>query len=207
MTITPPLAIKYLTNDAYQREVDGCCDGQHFDECLSVVIEAGKREMERGHVDMTDIEQRKAAAFEWIENLGILIPYDIGLTLLQVLKPFPQAPDSEVDEAIKYMQDLVDCIDEEGLDRENNQRHYRALIKAVQQPRQEWMDISTAPRDGTELLAIVMGCDSGKLKRIVISYSIDQDCWLFDGSEISNAWNIIAWTTLKPLPEPPKDKP
>lgn len=93
---------------------------------------------------MTDIEQRKAAAFEWIENLGILIPYDIGLTLLQVLKPFPQAPDSEVDEAIKYMQDLVDCIDEEGLDRENNQRHYRALIKAVQQPRQEWIPIVRA---------------------------------------------------------------
>lgn len=45
--ITLPLAIKYLTNDAYQREVDGYCDGGKFDECLSVVVEAAKREMER----------------------------------------------------------------------------------------------------------------------------------------------------------------
>lgn len=38
---------------------------------------------------MMDIEKRKSAAFEWIENLGIKIPYDIGLTLLQLTKPSP----------------------------------------------------------------------------------------------------------------------
>lgn len=41
--ITLPLAIKYLTNDAYQREVDGEYDAIHFDECLGLVIEAAQQ--------------------------------------------------------------------------------------------------------------------------------------------------------------------
>lgn len=34
-------------------------------------------------------------------------------------------------ESIEYVQDLVDGMDEEGLDRENNRRHYQALIDAA----------------------------------------------------------------------------
>lgn len=218
MTITLPLAIKYLTNDAYQREVDGCCDGVHFDECLDVVIEAAKREMERGHIDMTDIEQRKAAAFEWLESLSIKIPYEIGWTLLELTGPsrhresFWAKYDEITLESLHTMplDDLRKAAENLYGHLSSAEWHIEILQKRLlieRQPSQEWMDISTAPGDGTELLAIVMGCDSGKLKRIVISYSIDQDCWLFDGSELSYAWDIISWTHLQPLPEPPKDKP
>jgi hypothetical protein len=39
---------------------------------------------------------------------------------------------TELDEAIAYLTDLADGMEEEGLDYENNRRHYRAACEAAQ---------------------------------------------------------------------------
>ncbi len=57
-----------------------------------------------------------------------------ALSILTAIEQNAQETSSgEVGEAIAYVQDFVDCMDEEGLDRDNNQRHYRALIKAARE--------------------------------------------------------------------------
>lgn len=50
--------------------------------------------------------------------------------------------DVEVDEAIKYYSHVKD-------------EKIQALIRAAQQPRQEWHSMDTAPKDGTKVLLCV----------------------------------------------------
>ena len=71
--------------------------------------------------------------------------------------------------------------------------------------KQGWLPIESAPEEyGTEILAIIRGCDSGKLKRVPLVMS--EDGWLFDGSELSYAWDVIMWQPMPPLPQPPEVK-
>lgn len=113
----------------------------------------------------------------------------------------------ELEEAIKYCSIQVDLFNAQ-LKRDGtvpcfttnvNGRHLCALINAAKSyAAQQWQDISTAPRDGTEIQAIIRGCDTGNIKRVPLSYS--EDGWLFDGSELSNAWDVIKWQPLPPAP-------
>lgn len=97
---------------------------------------------------VTDIEEKKRAAFEWVESLGVKIPYDVGLTLLNLLQPSP-----------------VDA----------------------------WLDISTAPRDGTQ----VLGWSQYNGKIYIISFSYG--CWDIVGQE-DIEYRPTHWL---PLPPPP----
>lgn len=65
-----------------------------------------------------------------------------------------------------------------------------------------WKTMKTAPTvTGAEILALIQGCDTGTLRRVVLERVNESDCeWRFDGEEISYAWNIIGWTELPALP-------
>lgn len=69
--------------------------------------------------------------------------------------------------------------------------------------RDEWQTMESAPRDGTEFLAVIRGCETGKIKRVPLSYS--EDGWIFDGEELSYAWDVTRWMPLPDLPPPPKE--
>lgn len=69
------------------------------------------------------------------------------------------------------------------------------VIKAAQQPRQEWMDISTAPRDGTTILCWHEDYECGS------GVTFFSETWgrfnVGSGREQPTHW--------QPLPAPPKD--
>ena len=61
-------------------------------------------------------------------------------------------------------------------------------------------------KDGAEILAAIRGCESRSIRRVVILYDSFQEEWIFDGSSISNAWDIIGWQPLPPAPSQHPDK-
>ncbi len=62
-----------------------------------------------------------------------------------------------------------------------------------------WRDMSTSsPPHDAEFLGLIRGCDSSELRRAVLKYS--EDGWLFDGSELKNCWDVIAWLPLPAAP-------
>lgn len=69
----------------------------------------------------------------------------------------------------------------------------------------EWCygHIDTAPKE-EQLIAILRGCDTGAIRYAIIEWS--QYGWLFDGSEISNAWDIIGWKVLDLPTRPTKSE-
>ncbi|MFA7238959.1 MAG: hypothetical protein WC091_02530 [Sulfuricellaceae bacterium] len=78
---------------------------------------------------------------------------------------------------------------------------WQAALQAASQSKTDggWQKIESAPRDGTEFMAVIEGCDSGNL-RIISPCKYINEGFTFDGSEISNAWTEKYWT---PLPPPP----
>ena len=61
-----------------------------------------------------------------------------------------------------------------------------------------WQDISTAPKDGTEILLWLRDC-------MTIAYWYEHDsCWLECSGEIWQEWQVTAWMPLPPAPEKEK---
>lgn len=59
-----------------------------------------------------------------------------------------------------------------------------------------WSDnMDDAPKD-EQFLAAIQGCDTGIIRYGVLEWT--QYGFIFDGSEISNAWNVILWKPITP---------
>lgn len=71
-----------------------------------------------------------------------------------------------------------------------------------------WQPISTAPKDGTWILAIIAGFWEMNIPYIpdVVSWNDESGGWNFceEEGEIDKDWKPTHWM---PLPEPPKDTP
>jgi len=79
---------------------------------------------------------------------------------------------------------------------------------AWQAARQDWQPMDSVPTEtGVEVLAVIRGSHSGKMHRIVLKRVNAPDHeWEFDDDELSNAWDVIAWAPLLPLPPAPQDR-
>lgn len=69
-------------------------------------------------------------------------------------------------------------------------------------PKTEWQDISTAPKDGTEVLV----CGSKRLPYAVAHYDRRDGLWYLETcSDTVSIYSPTHWQPLPPLPEPPAE--
>lgn len=149
------------------------------------------------------MEQRKAAALEDIKLLWEKIPLEARDEFKgQLLQPSPPVDGSEVDdEDIYFCNEIAD-----GLEKNNQLSaalHLRNVIRAAQHPqREEWIDISTAPMDGTRVLVAIHEWNKPQNKLIVVEAFYDHGwvCMEDDGSR-AQCYEPVKW---QKLPSPPK---
>lgn len=107
------------------------------------------------------IEQRKAAALKWIVKSDLKGGhFDL---IRELLAPSPQSPDGEVDEAKKYNMREAFADSKLGM---NAWLSYETLLKKAQQPRQEWVDVECAFKNGWvngSMTAVTEGKLSGEI--------------------------------------------
>lgn len=168
-------------------------------------------------------ERRKAAAFKWIEDLGVQIPYDIMYTLHELTKPSPpkstlserlndltpdnrygpvwkETPvaDGDVDAALAYFKFMFAEGEYGSIDR----HHLNSLISAAQHPqREEWLDISSAPRDMTQVILYAYAASTSDHLYYVGYFS--KGIWL-SADDVEQFHNPTHWLPLETLPSPPK---
>lgn len=157
---------------------------------------------------MTDIEKQKAAALcDYCQT-----PVNTS-ACPRCSKPSPRVSDSEVDAAIEMCSreeiyhTIKNTLGDRFLKPFMTLKLYAKKCAAQHPQREEWLDISSAPRDGSPILSCVAGRDEAVI------------CW-WGEAEGATGIKKMGWKTLngyyaifgcavepthwQPLPSPPK---
>lgn len=157
--------------------------------------------------EMTDIEQRKNDALKdciygedkksptsGAEFFGHMMWLHREL-IRELLQPSPPVADSEVDEAINWIKKHY--LSEPHGDHNPFPAYLKTLIRAAEQPRQEWWTMESAPRDGTEII-----CRGDDPEYVFRARFNEHGNWKKDnmGYGFTVSCNPRQW-----MPEPPKE--
>lgn len=168
---------------------------------------------------MIDIEIRKAAAYKSLQVAihagGSQVTniyrwwFDYAGTLNDILQPSPIVADGEVDEAIKTVIYVMESIDGVGgkTFRMGSPAVFKSaldtLIRAAQHPqREEWLDISSAPTDMTQVILYAYAASTSDHLFCVGYFS--KGIWL-SADDTEQFYNPTHWLPLETLPSPPKE--
>lgn len=167
---------------------------------------------------IADLEQRKVEALEWINNPQAYFPAGVKEAIRELLAPSPQVPDREVEEAINEAK-LSILLTRKNYPKSSvvlgvSFEELEILIRAAQHPqREEWLDISSAPRDSSRVLvAYKNSYDEWRVheawwKRPYEGAADKQCSWCIKGDSVlldASIHDGLGATHWQPLPSPPK---